>query len=41
MVGGDGDKSGKTMMDALYVNRKQLEALFCFFDKDGNGSITR
>jgi len=29
------------MFDALYVNRRELEAMFAFFDKDGNGSITR
>jgi hypothetical protein len=34
-------QSGKAMFDALYANRKQLEAMFAFFDKDGNGSISR
>jgi hypothetical protein len=34
-------ESGRAMFDALYVNRKQLEAMFAFFDKDGNGSISR
>ncbi|EWM22941.1 protein phosphatase-7 [Nannochloropsis gaditana] len=29
------------VFDALYVNRRQLEALFAFFDKDGDGSISR
>ena len=29
------------MFDALYVNRRQLEAMFAFFDKDKNGSISR
>jgi Ca2+-binding EF-hand superfamily protein len=29
------------VFDALYVNKKQLEAIFTFYDKDGNGSISR
>jgi hypothetical protein len=29
------------VFDALYVNRRQLEALFAFFDKDKDGSISR
>lgn len=29
------------MFDALYVNKKQLEAIFNFYDKDGDGSISR
>lgn len=29
------------MFDALYANRRQLEAMFAFFDKDKNGSISR
>ena len=33
--------AGKAMFDALYVNRRQLEAMFAFFDKDNNGSISR
>lgn len=36
-----GEDAGKAMFDALYANRKQLEAMFAFFDKDGNGSISR
>jgi hypothetical protein len=27
------------MMDALYANRSKLEAIFHFFDTDGNGMI--
>lgn len=33
--------TGKTMFDALYVNRRQLETMFRFFDTDKSGSITR
>lgn len=38
-------RSGKDeadlMMDAMYANRAKLEAIFHFFDTDGNGTISR
>jgi len=35
--------SGETggMVNALYANRQKLQAIFAFFDKDGNGTISR
>lgn len=32
---------GEVMMDALYANRSKLEAIFHFFDTNGDGSISR
>ena len=36
-----GRDESDVMMDALYANRSKLEAIFHFFDTDGNGTISR
>ncbi|CAM9645564.1 unnamed protein product, partial [Phaeothamnion confervicola] len=36
----DQSRSG-ALFDAMYANRDRLEAIFRFFDSDGNGSISR
>lgn len=36
-----GKEHNRALFDALYVNRRELEAMFAFFDKDKNGSISR
>lgn len=34
-------KNSEAMFDAIYADREKLEAIFRFFDTDGNGSISR
>lgn len=36
-----GKEHNRALLDALYVNRRELEAMFAFSDKDKNGSISR
>uniref|UniRef100_A0A7R9YEZ5 Serine/threonine-protein phosphatase n=1 Tax=Pinguiococcus pyrenoidosus TaxID=172671 RepID=A0A7R9YEZ5_9STRA len=35
------EEGSSAMMDALYANRQRLEAIFRWFDTDGNGSISQ
>ncbi|KAM3578115.1 hypothetical protein VYU27_000211 [Nannochloropsis oceanica] len=36
-----GKEQNRACFDGLYVNRRELEAMFAFFDKDNDGSISR
>jgi Ca2+-binding EF-hand superfamily protein/diadenosine tetraphosphatase ApaH/serine/threonine PP2A family protein phosphatase len=35
------NEQNRACFDGLYVNRRELEAMFAFFDRDKNGSISR
>jgi len=40
-AGTAGKEHNRALFDALDVNKRELEAMFAFFDKDKNGSISR